>query len=87
MILTICREFLGLFTSNEAEGHRPLHGVLTQHASMLVDGFLSAVASTQDLGLAQALHEAAAYMCRCAPEFLPELFTERWVQPMISALK
>lgn len=126
---------MGLFGADGPEGARPLHDLLSQHASVLVAGMLSAFSCTQDLGLSQvrpcaicvslcievalcpaascqglckalaaaaaakaataqfvwlasclsrqmswvqALQEASLLMSSYAPDFLPEMFAERW---------
>jgi hypothetical protein len=59
---------------DEAE---PLRQLLSQHASTLVNGLLSVCTTSQDVGLGSAVQDAAAAMCSCAQEYLPELFVER----------
>ncbi|KAF6259674.1 hypothetical protein COO60DRAFT_1638236 [Scenedesmus sp. NREL 46B-D3] len=58
------------------EGARLLHVLLSQHAALLVPGLLASFNSTQDLGVSLALQDAALMMSSCAPDYLPELFTE-----------
>lgn len=75
--LCSCREFVRLFGPEGPEGAEPLRQLLGQHASTLVSGLLSACTTSGDVGLGAAVQDAAAAMCSCAPEYLPELFTER----------
>ncbi|WIA22421.1 hypothetical protein OEZ85_004725 [Tetradesmus obliquus] len=71
------REFMAMFDPEGPEGARLLHVLLSQHAALLVAGLLSAFNSTHDLGVSMALQDTALMMASCAPNYLPELFTER----------
>lgn len=76
------------FGPDGPEGAEPLRQLLSQHASTLASGLLAAATSSQDLGLGAAVQEAAAAMCTCVPEYLPELFTERcvgWLDWLVGA--
>ena len=73
------REFVRQFGPEGPDGPDPLRQLLNQHASTLVNGLLSACTASQDMCLSGAVQEAAVAMCCCAPEYLPELCTERWV--------
>lgn len=66
-----------VFGPEGPDGAEPLRQLLRQHAPTLVDGLLAACTASQDVGMGAAVQEAAAAMCSSAPEYLPELLTER----------
>lgn len=77
LLLLHCREFVRVFGPEGPDAAEPLRHLLSQHASTLVNGLLTACTASQDVGLGSAVQDAAAAMCSCAPEYLPELLAER----------
>lgn len=72
-----------MFGPEGPDGAEPLRQLLSQHAATLVNGLLTACTASCDMGLSPAVQEAAAAMCHCAPEYLPELLTDRWVMVIL----